>query len=80
MIMENAMFELKVREVIADTLDIELERVIDTADIIDDLGADSIQVLDLIVALENEFKISISDAEVINNRVVEDIIAFVLSK
>lgn len=77
--MENTIFELRVKEIIAETLGIELERVDDTADIIDDLEADSIQVLDLIIALENEFNITISDADVINNRVVEDITSFIVN-
>ena len=77
--MANEMFDLKVREVIANTLRIELETVVDTADITDDLGADSLDVLDLIVALEEEFDITISDADVINNRIVEDIVAYIVN-
>lgn len=73
------MFALRVKEIIAQTLKIEFEDINDTDDIIDDLGADSIEVLDLIVALENEFKISISDADVINNRIVEDIVSFIVN-
>ncbi|MBQ3182914.1 MAG: acyl carrier protein [Clostridia bacterium] len=73
------MFDLRVREVIANTLEIKLEEVVDTADIVDDLGADSIDVLDLIMALEEEFDISISDADVINNRIVEDIVAYIVN-
>ena len=68
--MANEIFALRVREIIANTLRIELEQVLDTADIMDDLGADSLDVLDLIIALEEEFGISISDADVINNRIV----------
>lgn len=77
--MANEMFDLRVREVIANTLEIKLEEVVDTADIVDDLGADSIDVLDLIMALEEEFDISISDADVINNRIVEDIVAYIVN-
>lgn len=77
--MANEMFDLRVREVIANTLRIELETVVDTADIMDDLGADSLDVLDLIVALEEEFDITISDADVINNRIVEDIVAYIVN-
>ncbi len=75
--MANEIFDLRVREVIANTLEIKLEEVVDTADIVDDLGADSIDVLDLIMALEEEFDISISDADVINNRIVEDIVKYI---
>ncbi len=77
--MANEIFDLRVREVIANTLNVELEAVIDTADIVDDLGADSIDVLDLIMALEEEFDITISDADVINNRIVEDIVQYIIN-
>ena len=77
--MANEMFDLRVREVIASTLRIELEKIVDTADVMDDLGADSLDVLDLIMALEEEFDITISDADVINNRMVEDIVAYIVN-
>ncbi|MBR6513195.1 MAG: acyl carrier protein [Clostridia bacterium] len=73
------MFDLRAREIIANILEVDLEDVVDTADIVDDLGADSIQVLDLIMALEEEFDISISDADVINNRIVEDIVGYIIN-
>lgn len=78
--MENSIFEIRVKQIISDTLGVPYDKVDDSADIIDDLEADSIQVLDLIIALEEEFKISISDADVINNRIVEDITAFIVNK
>lgn len=78
--MENSIFEIRVKQIISETLEIPYEEIVDTADIIDDLEADSIQVLDLIIALEDEFKISISDADVINNRIVEDITAYIRNK
>jgi acyl carrier protein len=78
--MGNSMFAIRVKEVISETLKVDFDKINDTDDIIDDLGADSIDVLDLILALENEFKISISDADVINNRIVEDIISYIVRK
>lgn len=77
--MANEIFELRVRQLIADKLDIPLEDVQDHCDIMDDLGADSIDVLDLIMIFEEEFGIDISDADVINNRVVENIIEYIVN-
>ena len=77
--MANEMFDLRVREVIANTLKIGLEEVVDTADVMDDLGADSLDVLDLIMVLEEEFDVAISDADVINNRIVEDIVQYIIN-
>ncbi|MBE6685713.1 MAG: acyl carrier protein [Ruminococcaceae bacterium] len=78
--MENSIFEIRVKQIISETLGIPYESIEDNSDIIDDLEADSIQVLDLILALEEEFKISISDADVINNRIVEDITEYIINK
>ena len=78
--MANDIFELRVRQIIADKLDIPLEDVLDSCDIMDDLGADSIDVLDLIMLFEEEFMIDISDADVINNRIVGDIIEYATNK
>lgn len=76
MFTEN-IFELKAKEIISDTLGISIEDINDDSDIIDDLGADSIAVLDLIAAIEDEFKISVSDADVIENRRVCDIVRYI---
>ena len=75
--MANEIFELRVRQIIADKLDIPLEEVQDHLDVMDDLGADSIDVLDLILILEEEFACDISDSDVINNRTVGDIIQYI---
>ena len=74
------MFELRIREIISRTLDIPIEELMDEADIVDDLGADSIEVLDLIFAIEKEFNIKITDEEVVKNRSVRNVIDFVLEK
>lgn len=78
--MANDIFELRVRQIIAEKLDIPLEDILDSSDIMDDLGADSIDALDLIMIFEEEFGIDISDADVINNRIVADIIEYVTNK
>ena len=70
----------KVRELIAHTLDLDLEAIDYESDIVEDLGASSIAVLDLIVAIEDEYGITISDADVIDNRRVADIVDYVESK
>lgn len=78
--MANEIFELRIRQIIADKLDLSLEDLQDHFDVMDDLGADSIDVLDLILLLEEEFSIDISDADVINHRTVGDIIQYILNK
>ena len=53
----------KIKEIIADKLEISLEQVTEEAKFIDDLGADSLDVVELIMSLEDEFDIEISDEQ-----------------
>lgn len=53
----------KVKEIVADQLGVELEKVTDTASFIDDLDADSLDTVELVMALEEEFGIEIPDDE-----------------
>ncbi len=55
--------ENKIKEIIAEKLEIALEQVTDEAKFIDDLGADSLDVVELIMTLEDEFDIEITDEE-----------------
>jgi len=54
----------KIREVIAEQLGVKKEEVIDSAKFVDDLGADSLDTVELIMAFEEAFKIEIPDDEV----------------
>ena len=51
----------KIKEVIVDQLGVEESKVTMTASFADDLGADSLDIVDLIMALEQEFDIEIPD-------------------
>lgn len=53
----------RVREVIAEKLKVELSQVTDNANITNDLGADSLDTVDIIMDLEREFDVSIPDEE-----------------
>jgi len=67
----------KVREIICDQLDLEEEQVTLEALIIDDLGADSLDVVDLVMSLEEEFDVEIPDDEVENVKAVGDIVKYI---
>ena len=70
----------KIKTIIADKMGIELAKVVDEARFIDDLGADSLDTVELVMALEEEFGIEISNEEGAAIQSVKDAISFVQSK
>jgi acyl carrier protein len=55
--------EAKVREIIVEQLGVDPEQVVAEASFVDDLGADSLDTVELVMALEEEFGIEIPDEE-----------------
>lgn len=51
----------KIKEILADQLDIELEDIKDNSDIQEDLEADSLDVMDIMTEIEDEFGIEVED-------------------
>lgn len=70
----------RVRKLIVEHLDAAPEKVTDTTDLIDDLGADSLDNIELIMAFEEEFNIEVPDHEAENLMTVGQIIAAVEAK
>ncbi|MBP3268847.1 MAG: acyl carrier protein [Ruminococcus sp.] len=69
----------KIRDIIVDQLDAEADDVTAEASIIDDLGADSLDVVDLISSVEDEFDVEIPDDKVEGIKTVGDIVAYIES-
>ena len=67
----------KVKEIIMDQLDVEEDKVTSGANIQDDLGADSLDVVDLIMSLEEEFDVEIPDEAVEGIKTVGDIVKYI---
>ena len=63
--MESEVFE-RIRDYLADQLDIEAEKITPESDIINDFGADSLDVIDMITTLSDEFGVEIPDEEIEN--------------
>jgi len=78
--MDEAAILDKIREVVADKLDADPSDVVDSASFVDDLGADSLDVVELIMGLEDEFGIEISDEEAEGIRTVGDAVRFIASQ
>ncbi len=67
----------KVKDIIVDQLDVDEDKVTMEASIIDDLGADSLDIVDMVMTLEEEFDVKISDDEVENVKTVGDIVKII---
>ena len=62
----------KVKEIISQQLDVELAEVKEPASVIDDLGADSLAIVELVLAFEEQFEIDIPDEDTEKIRTVGD--------
>ena len=71
--MESEVFE-RIRDYLADQLDIEAEKITPESDIINDFGADSLDVIDMITTL---FGVEIPDEEIENFHTVGDVVVYV---
>lgn len=69
----------KVKELIIDQLDADEEAVKMESVIIDDLGADSLDVVDLVMSIEEEFDMEIPDEAVEKIKTVGDIVSYIES-
>ena len=67
----------KVKKIICEQLDVSEADVVPTASFVDDLGADSLDQVELIMAMEEDFEISISDENAEKILTVQDAIDYV---
>ncbi len=68
---------VKIQEIVAEQLDVPQEQVTPEASFVDDLGADSLDLTELIMAMEDEFDIEIDDEEAQQLRTVQDVIKYI---
>ena len=67
----------RVKQLVAEQLGVEEDQVTDEASFMDDLGADSLDTVELVMALEEEFDIEISDEDAEKVQTVQDAIDYV---
>ncbi|NLJ95290.1 MAG: acyl carrier protein [Clostridiaceae bacterium] len=67
----------EIRELIADQLGLEEENITMDSNIIDDLNADSLDIVDIVVTIENEYDISIPDEDAQRLATVGDAVDFI---
>jgi acyl carrier protein len=69
--------EQRVREIVAEQLERDVNEVTSTASFIDDLGADSLDIVELVMKMEEEFSIEIPDEEAEKIKTVNDVIKYI---
>ena len=73
----SATIEQKVRNIIADQLGVGEDEIKITSSFIEDLGADSLDIVELVMAMEEEFEVEIPDEEAENIKTVQDAVNYV---
>ncbi|HWI52250.1 MAG TPA: acyl carrier protein [Symbiobacteriaceae bacterium] len=77
--MANAIFD-KVKAIIVDQLGVEEEEVTMESSFIEDLGADSLDIVELIMALEEEFEIEVPDEDAEKLLTVETAVKYITER
>lgn len=72
--------EQKVRTIICDQLAVESAKVTTGASFIEDLGADSLDIVELVMTMEEEFDLDIPDEEAEKIKTVGDVVKYISSK
>ena len=67
----------KIKSLIAEQLGVDIEKVTDDASFVEDMGADSLDTVELVMALEEEYGVDIPDEDVEKVTTVKDVIAYI---
>ena len=70
----------KIKSIVAEQLGVDEDQVTEDASFIDDLGADSLDTVELIMAFEEEFDVEIPDEDAQKIKTVKDVIEYIESK
>ena len=73
----NMNSEKKIKQIIAEQLSISEDEVVNEASFIDDLGADSLDIVELVMAMEEEFEMEIPDEDAEKLLIVQDVLDYV---
>lgn len=76
----SASVEEKVKTLICEQLHVEAEKVVQTASFIDDLGADSLDIVELVMAMEEAFDLEIPDEDAEKIKTVGDVVKYITLK
>ena len=77
--MSNEVLVQRVKDLIAESLGVKKTEVVPTASFIDDLNADSLDIVELVMTIEKEFDIEIPDDEAEKIRTVQDAVDYIVA-
>jgi acyl carrier protein len=78
--MSDKSIEERVKDIIVDQLGVSADQVTADAKFVEDLGADSLDTVELVMALEEEFDVEVPDDEAEKLQAVKDVVSFITSK
>ena len=67
----------KIKKILSEQFDVDMSDLNDTTNIEEDLGADSVEVIDLLMSLEDEFQVEIPDEAIDEIRTIGDLAAYI---
>ena len=67
----------KVKEIIANQLSVDVKKLTEETNIAEELGADSLDVVEILMALEEEFEVSIPDEAIPNIKTIKNVVDFI---
>jgi acyl carrier protein len=76
-VQQMASIEKRVKEIVAEQLGVDEGQVTNEASFMDDLGADSLDTVELVMALEEEFEVEISDEDAEKIQTVQDAVDYI---
>lgn len=69
----------EVREILAEQLDVDKDSIEMNSKLAEDLGADSLDAIDIVMTIEDQYSIEVPDENIENMKTVEDIVSFIES-
>lgn len=67
----------KVKTILAEQFDVEEDKITAETDLQEDLGADSLDVVDLLMSIEDEFEVEVPDEEIENIKTVGSLVSYI---
>lgn len=70
----------KVTKIVSEKLGVDEKQIAETSRLVDDLNADSLDLVDLVMAVEEEFGVKIADSDLEKISTVKDVVDYILSR